>query len=506
MSRSRRSKVIAGLLVVLLVAAIGAAWHFLRPVPYEVPDTVAPAELEQALRAQPDLPLSAQETDVLVIAGCTVRRDRLEPYGHPLPTTPFLDQLAATGVLFEHNFSQAPWTRPAMGAIFSGRWPRVLGLDPPGRGDNFDMVVEAEHVLLAEMLKDAGYATIGSVANPNLKEVFGFRQGFDDYREPDGIYRERPTIPTSHDIVDDILEMAAAVPADQRLYARAVVLDGHVRRRYDAHYLRHFTGQHRDSRIDRDLARYDAALRTIDAQLARLIVELRKTRPNLLVVFAADHGEGLRLPESHGREHGNHVFRSTVETPLIVHHPALPSRGLRISELSMNVDIVPTVLELLGLEPPGPVDGRSQAPAILGGDHEPVHEVIFAETFFRRVHKSTAFDGRHQLIRIYNSDRSATAYTDALFSVDDPAAAEPLNTDMPASMRTLAAQLTAWETLLASLAGDAAKEERGEVDPATRQMLRDLGYLEDTPGIEDTEDTPGAGADDGPLPPQGAPE
>ncbi len=479
MSRPPLRLLLVSLLLLLVLGGAGAAWHWLRPVPPEAPDTVAAAALDAALAPAAALPLTAADTDVLVIAVCTLRRDRLEPYGHDGPTSPFLDELGRTGVVFEHNFSQAPWTRPAMGALFTGRWPRVLGLDLRGKGDNFDMVIEASHTLLAERLKTAGYATLGSVANPNLKEVFGFRQGFDQYSEPAGTYRDKPHIPSSHEVVDDILEMVDGLGPDQRFYARAVVLDGHVRRRWDARYRKLFGNRLAQSGVERDVADYDAALRTIDAQLARLVTTLRARNPNLLVVLAADHGEGLKTPEHHGREHGNFVYRSTVETPLIVHHPALPDPGRRVAGLSMNVDVVPTILALLGLPAPDAVDGRSQAAAVLGRSTAPVHTAVFAETFFRKVHLSTVFDGDHQLIRRYVSDHPDANHLDRLYTAADADAHTAIQAQAPDETRALAAVLDAWEALQDQHEAASAGEETGTVDSATRKMLQDLGYIEE---------------------------
>lgn len=453
-------------------------WQYERPFDPEHPDTVSPADLRAALAPDASLPLDAQHTDVLMIAACTLRQDRLEAYGHDAPTSPFLDMLGASGVVFEHNFSQAPWTRPAMGALLTGRWPRVLGLDTAERVDNFDMVVQKHHTLLGEALKDAGYTTIASVANPNLKGVFGFAQGFDQYREPAGTYKDRPHIPMSDEIVDDILEMAASVPLDQRLYARLVVLDGHKTRHYAPHYRRLFGGTIDDPEIDQDVGDYDAALRTIDAQLARLVVTLRETRPNLLVVFAADHGEGLRLPESHGPEHGNFVYRSTTETPLIYQHPALPKPGRRVGGLGMNVDVKPTVLDLLGLEPTAPVDGVSQAAAVLGEVDRAAHAYAFTETFFRKVHRSMVFDGEHQLIRKYVNDNKDARHLDQLFAASDRAAEQPLERTESRKADALAAVLDTWEAQMDQWERDAPARERGTVDASTRTMLQDLGYLD----------------------------
>jgi arylsulfatase A-like enzyme len=123
--------------------------------------------------------------------------------------------MSAQGVTFDQHISQAPWTKPGMGALYTGRFPRELHLDNPGRADGYREVVREDVTLLAEHMKAAGDATIGAVANPNLKSRFGYAQGFDHYSEPDRGYRQDPNIPSGGEIVDDVLASLDRVPADQ---------------------------------------------------------------------------------------------------------------------------------------------------------------------------------------------------------------------------------------------------------------------------------------------------
>lgn len=457
----------------LLGGAALTWWWTGRPIPPDVPDTVAVPELPATLQRDASLPLDATHTDVLVVAVCTLRADRMGVYGHPLPTTPFLDALADHGVVFEQHFTQAPWTRPAMGSLFTGRVPRVLKLDNPDEGKRFAAILHDDHTLLSELLGAHGYTALGAVANPNLKERFGFAQGFHEYSEPAGTYRERTYVPRADEVVDDMLEMVAGVPTDQRIYARVNVLDTHHPQRYALHYVPLFEDQ------APHLTKYDAALRTIDAELARLVAELRKDRPNLLVMLAADHGEGLRLPGHHGPEHGNFVYRTTTQTPWLVFHPALPEPGRRIGGLSMNIDVLPTVADLLGLEAPPEVDGVSQADAILGTQSAASHSHVFAETFFRRRHLSMVYDGEHQLIREYSRPTVTGPYTDTMYTAADWQAHHDIHTAAPEAATALRTALSAWEadSELQSLASPDFVHD--DVDASTDEMLRELGYVED---------------------------
>lgn len=458
--------------VVIGLAAVVGVWGLGRWLGWwldpEVVDSVDADALTRALAPAPGMALSAAETDVVLVAFCTLRADRLEPYGHDQPSSPFLDQLAGQGVRFAHNFAQAPWTRPSMAALMTGVWPRAMRIDNLNSGEAFRRKIGDEHTLLSEHLSAAGYRTLGVVTNPNLKSMFGFAQGFDAYDEPAGRYRDDPYRKTAAEAVDAALSMAAEVPPSERMYLRINITDTHQPRRYARRYVS-LMDQGPDARRF-----YDAALRTEDAELARLLVSLKETRPNLLFVVAADHGEGLMLPRHHGPGHGNYVYRTTVETPLLWHHPGLPEPGRVVEGLSMNIDVVPTVLDLLGLGAPD-VDGQSQAAAVRGEVAEAAWSQVYAETFFQDTHASTIFDGQLQLIRTHEGGGRPV---DAVYRAADWQAEENVwAAELPAAVR-LARALTAWEA--EQDARGAAAEDGGGVplDEATEQMLQELGYLE----------------------------
>jgi arylsulfatase len=443
----------------------------------DVVDSVAPEGVRAALAPDAAMPLSAAETDVLLIALCTMRRDRLGFYGHARPTSPFLDDLADAGVVFEHNIAQAPWTRPSMGALYTGRYPRALHLDPDDVDQARGLALGEEHTLLAEALAERGFRTVGVVGNPYLRAKNGFAQGFDAYDEPGAAFRESRDVPRASQLVDRALELAADVPASERLYLRINTLDTHDPIYAAPRFKRFFERLVPDARGPKRRRRleYDAAVRTTDAHLARLVTGLRRTRPNLLVVLAADHGEGLELPDHHGRGHGNHLYRSTIETPLVFQHPALSPA--RVDDLSMNIDVKPTVLDLLGAPATAPVDGRSLAPVLRGEATSTGHAVVFSETFFRATHAETVLDRRWQLVRRFDGPTTRGGYRDALYGPADPGARADLAAHEVGEKDRLAAVLDAWSEARARDAGSHRAVDVA-VDPATASMLEQLGYAD----------------------------
>lgn len=412
--------------------------------------------------------LAAGVTDVVLVVACTLRRDRLDLYGAGRPTAPFLARLGAEGVVFEDHVTQAPWTRPSVGSIVTGRWPRVLHLDRPGVGRSFDLALGGAHTTLAEYLRTAGYQTFAVTANPNTKADFGFGQGVDAMDEPAGTWREgdggqRP----SGELVDAALAHLARLPGDRRVFAWLVVTDTHQPRQFEPGDLEAVTGgtPGTDLRLDR----YDASLRHLDRSLERLHREWTARRPNTLWVVVSDHGEGLDLPPHHGRGHGRHLYMSTIGGVGVWHHPALPA-GRRVGALTRNIDVVPTVLGLLGLPAASPVDGLDLSGLVRGSSEEGAPYAV-AETFFREADAVAWVDGRWHLVQDRATGRNA------LYARTDPAATRDLATRQTTAVRELTGALERWELAVAREASAWEAEEQ-PLDEATRGMLEALGYVE----------------------------
>ena len=163
MTRWRRTLLPFGLAAVVLALGLGAAaLRWLKPPPIDEVDSVSRAALEESLQAEAaPMPLQAADTDVILVIACTLRRDRIGAYGGA-GTTPFFDRLAAAGAIFERNFAQASWTRPSIGAILTGRWPRPLHLDNRGKRGSLTLALDEGALTFAEVMRAAGYRTVGA--------------------------------------------------------------------------------------------------------------------------------------------------------------------------------------------------------------------------------------------------------------------------------------------------------------------------------------------------------
>lgn len=338
---------------------------------------------------------------VVVLIACTMRADRLHVYGNERQTSPYIDALAAGGARFERALTNAPWTKPALAALSTGRYPRALGIDSEGPQVNTDRGVHPDALTLGERFKAAGWTTVGATANPNANAVFGFDQGFDRYHEATGLWREEFVKVEGEDLVDAWLEQARG--AEGPLYGQLVVVDTH--------------SPLGDQRLRRAalglpsvgegslLDRYDGAVSALDDVVERLDEGLKAMgREDRLLVFIADHGEGLSIPKYAGVAHGRYLYEPTVHIPWIVHGPGV-APGHVIGGLAQSVDLAPTLLELTGLAAEGELDGRSRADALRGLRSETGAEAIYTETRYGREDKARLTTDQWVYIHNYARDR-----------------------------------------------------------------------------------------------------
>ena len=300
-------------------------------------------------------------TSVLLVTLDTTRADRLSPYGLMDVSMPALDRLAREGIVFDQATSVAPLTLPAHTSIFTGLFP------PRHRvRDNADAALSDDHATLAERLRQAGFRTAAFVASAVLDADRGLAQGFDRYHGVgEGSQGTRARQRPGNEVVDEALSWLGEI-GDSPFFLWTHLYDPH--RPYDP------PEPYRSKHVDP----YIAELMFVDAQVGRLIDALERARllDRTIVVVVGDHGESLG---DHGeRDHGVFVYESVLRVPFIVRVPSVaPSRVGAVVRL---VDVMPTVLGLLGMESPR-VDGVSLVPLMDGRQPDPGLEA-YAESLY----------------------------------------------------------------------------------------------------------------------------
>ena len=368
-----------------------------------------------------------QGTPVVMIVIDTLRADHLSCYGYELETSPVLDAFAREAYFFESNSTQFNSTFPSLTSIFTGLYPKTHGnyLAVPVEGT----ANRSEGArCLAERFKDVDYQTVAVLSHPSWESVdrdIALMRGWDRFSNiADPIpVAERPLFAHAeytHERLWPLLDEAVA--KDDPLFLWVHYFDPHTDIAptvYNAPpetrnlYLRHHLEQVGepdfydglaplepaartqwirenavgDQRMRVDLANgralYDAEIRSCDAGIAKLFERLKSEGlyDEAIIVIMADHGENME-PASLG--HGpinfthNRLFESVSHTPLMIRLPG-QKKGERISAITQNIDVAPTLLELLDMPPKPEVEGRSLVP-LMRDPSAKLHERVFIES------------------------------------------------------------------------------------------------------------------------------
>ncbi|MFI5363640.1 MAG: sulfatase [Elusimicrobiota bacterium] len=319
--------------------------------------------------------------NVVVIDICSVRADHMGAYGYSRDTTPRIDGLARKGALFENTLAQGSWCLPNYATLFTGRPSEAHGLYT-----NRPVGVPRYEPTLAETLRKAGYETAAFSGGVYLIPEWGLDRGFDVYVNSfstGSARRAQAPLEENLDKIDGWLSARREKAKPFFLYMAVdnlhapIALDGPDR--YDADYegvavdtrtmgvpfARAYSGESRGYAADvpalvrefksdprhlrHYVARYDSAMREMDAQIGRFLDGLKKRGldENTIVVLTGDHGESLG---EHGLlGHTSGLYEPTLRVPLIVVRPDRPAlAGKRFTELVERVDLMPTILEWAG--------------------------------------------------------------------------------------------------------------------------------------------------------------
>jgi len=300
--------------------------------------------------------------NVIIYLVDALRSDRLGVYGCERPLSPRLDAFAAQGVTFTDMVAQSSWTKAAVASIFTGIWPRVHGVNGP------DDRLPESLTTLPEIFQDAGYQTGAVVANAYVGRPFGFARGF-DYFEFIEHHRGRS------DVIGDRLEKLfdARRDTDRPFFLYVHTIDPHAPYAPPSPYLEAFASDVEDptvgevetvrglvlgtvepsAALGRDLRQlYDAEVAANDASFGRLLDRLEELGEldDTIVVFTSDHGEAFA---EHGSwTHGLDLYNEVLSVPLVMRLPGGEGAGQVVGSTVQHIDLMPTVLDLCGIEAP----------------------------------------------------------------------------------------------------------------------------------------------------------
>ncbi len=420
--------------------------------------------------------------NVVLIVLDTLRADHLSSYGYGRQTSPNLDAFGRAHARFTEARSQATCTYPSVNSLFTSRSAFHFLGQRRGR-----IGIPARYPTLAELLRAHGLRT-GAVSassvvrrTPSEHNPFGeFERGFDSFderclhRRADCVNRRARQF-LNHTGEPFFLYLqyvdphsSYAPPAAYRDRFTAPydgpqwVKDGNAAPLFNSLLGR---GEHVDaapSDLQHLVDLYDGEIAALDARLGELLADLerRALMDDTVVVITADHGEEFL---EHGMIwHCFNLFEPTLHVPLFVHVPGAAPRPAEAAVVQ-NLDIVPTILDALGVPPPPELEGRSFLPLLRGTPAAP------RPAFALQGELRSVSDGRFKLVA--NAATGATALYDL---VADPGETRDVAASERPAFHALRGELAQW---LARVEGERTAEQNRALAEETQELLHSLGYL-----------------------------
>jgi arylsulfatase A-like enzyme len=412
------------------------------------------------------------DLNVLFVLIDTLRADRLGSYGYERDTSPTLDRLAGSGVRFERQLAQSSWTKSSMASLWTSLYRARNGIT------RYNDVIPDAARMPAEILREAGFQTVALYRNGWVAPTFGFDQGFEVYQHanspplPADVRVQNPTLTQkgTDEGTIDAAEEFLRVDGRKRWFLYLHLMDLHEYLYDEQSAL--FGSTYSDT--------YDNSIRWVDNLIETLLERLSEQGylENTILIVASDHGEAFfeRGFEGHGRK----VYRESTEVPLLLSFPFRLDPGIVVRTRTRNVDIWPTILDLLGLAAPEGIDGRSRLPEILAGakGEEPARDPEIAishldQTWGQRSQEpqptvAVAEDG----LRYIRVEQPGGAIEQLFDRRDDPRELHDRAAEDPETLARLSAVADAYMAEQ-PVWGDAPTREIGELE---LNLLRALGY------------------------------
>ncbi len=427
--------------------------------------------------------------NVLLVTLDTFRADRFSCYGYDKEITPRFDQLAADGIRFERAVAQAAVTPVSHASIMTGLYPYQHGVRVLFAASGYELAPEIPTI--STLLQEGGWTTGAFLSAFPVSEHFGFHNGFDRFdngirSEPnealqptgDGnvrwnvaVNQRRSDVTTGAALewlggVDDPFFLwvhywdphDGAIQPPQELREKMIPLGGPL-----------------TDEVKKAL--YDAEVFYVDSQFGRLVDYLKEKGryDETIVIVVADHGEGLG---DHGWWSHRILYEEQIRVPLIMKLPGARAAGRQVDRLVRTIDIMPTLLDWIGIGTEGHIEGRSLRPLIEGVSEEP--RMAYADQL-------NLFDTNAAMLKKRPNDDLVYCATDQkwklIYRPRHPELNELYNLEAdPHEMENLyhietkeAERLLKWLTDR----GGFVNEPFGEsMDEETRERLRSLGYVD----------------------------
>jgi len=456
--------------------------------------------------------------NVLIYTIDTLRADHASVYGYNRDTTPFLNKLGATGVVFEDCQAQATWTKSSIASLMTSLYSFTHGII-----SDADTIPQGASTL-AEQLRAAGYTTASIVSTPYVGRATGLEKGFDYLLEYPVVSRE--VNPQTDRATDSIALNRVAFPwlekhRDEPFFLYLHSTDPHApydppapfdaafanpaetalfEKNYSSFRTIHAygggavitrevcqrAGINPDSFIRQAKDRYDGEIRHNDRSLQLLLGKMKElgVLENTLVIVLSDHGEEFW---EHGwTAHGHSVYQELTHCLLLMWNPALLPNARRIGEPAQLIDVMPTVLDLMGLKAPEIMEGQSLMP-LLRGQRFKRQNLVMSSRFAAARPEGIVPENSTDSFAIVNTrwkfiyrNKAAKAGIKKIELYDrnvDRTEAHDVAAEHPDEVDNMMAALTAWIDAQNKVRAIIGHTGKSKLDQQTLEKLRSLGYL-----------------------------
>lgn len=341
--------------------------------------------------------LAAEPTDedginVVLISIDTLRFDHLGTYGYSRDTSPYVDQLAIDSVQFNNCFVQSNWTLPSHTSMLTAlncfRHQVYLA----------DEKMSPSLITVADILRMHDYYCGGITGGGYVSEKFGFSKGFDDYKGERFVFHAEDEAEQLRDATITWLEknedkkfflFLHTYQVHDPYYSHAGYTEQFVEGELSwktmpiASYLRDKPEKRRYKFTEKQaadiVALYDGEIKYMDENLIRPVMQKLKDLglyDRTLIIFTSDHGE--EFLDHNSWLHKHTLFNELIKVPLLIKYPDSEFQGKHIDTVVRSIDIVPTILEAVGIDPvPFDMDGVSMQQIVLGKEQK--NRVFFSD-------------------------------------------------------------------------------------------------------------------------------
>ncbi len=416
---------------------------------------------------------------ILVIDLDTLRADHLGCYGYDRPTSLHIDQLASEAYRFEWAYGQAPDTAPSHSSTFTSLYPSVHGVNYNGAR------LPDAVTTMAEVFSSAGYLTAAFVDGGFMIPEFNLNQGFQHYAVSDwgGFYQ------FGQEAIDWITEHA-----DKKFFLWIHSYDVHADYYAPEPFRSYFTDgitptpgfepTVRELEVIRrshfgpeplqlnaeDLAftkaRYDGGIRYADYWVGRILDQIRQLGLDrtATIILLSDHGEEF---QEHGSVQHDRLYTTVTRIPLLIRPPG-GTDGKVIDTVVQALDLMPTLLDGAGIEPPTGLQGRSLMPLLRGKALRDLPAISESPYFG---HRRAVALGEYRFLAARGNDRRE------LFRFrQDPLEQIELSATHPDVADNLYSLLESWQDVVDRRSAGPA--EMPNLDDETVEGLKALGYLD----------------------------